>query len=160
MTDVPPEPGTIIEFIERDHNVIRGLVGQFDRTDAKDWGTLYRELADYLTRHEVAEQEVVYPVLLEAVDGGEPIVEACRTAERHIELLLAAMGTLSPLDPDFRDQIGNLRDLLDDHIAHEELIVIPSIRSVRAHDDPDFAKRYEVAREGAPSRPGAVADAE
>lgn len=160
MSDVTPEPGSIIELIERDHEVIGGMLDRFAVSGTDEWGRLFMELVEYMVRHEVAEEEVVYKRLRAAMPGSEKVVAECTAEEERAERHLAAMERLSPRAPEFKDALGHLRDEIRAHIAHEEQVVVPLIRSLRAHDDPELARRYEVARTVAPSRPEPVGEGE
>jgi hypothetical protein len=146
MTDIPPEPGTVLELLVRDHLVIRGLLDRFDITATDEWGGVFRDLSDYLVRHEIAEQEVVYPALSAAFPGSRSAFQACTGEEDATVERLAAMELLSPLTREFRSALGHLRDALDAHIAHEDQLILPMIRSLGLHEDGVLADRYEVAR--------------
>ncbi|MHB1987210.1 MAG: hemerythrin domain-containing protein [Acidimicrobiales bacterium] len=160
MSDVMPEPGTIIALVERDHVVIRGLLGRFDVSSTEEWGAVFRDLVEYLARHEVAEQEVVYALLADGVPRSRSAVDDCVAEQHETELRLLEMGAMAPTAPQFREALGHLRDELEAHIAHEEQVIIPLMRSARAHEDPELAQRYEVARMAAPARPQAPAGGE
>lgn len=158
MSDVPPEPGTIVELLERDHQVLKGLVGRFAVSATHEWGEVFRDLVDYLVRHEVAEEEIVYPALRAAVDGSDEIVEACVKEEQKAELRLIRMEQMSVHSPEFRDEVGDFRNDLLAHIAHEEQVIIPLLRAGNLHEDSVLRDRYEIARTEAPTRPEAVVD--
>lgn len=152
MTDVPPEPGSIIDLIERDHRVIRDLLGRFDVTPSDEWAVLFRDLADYLVRHEVAEEEVVFPRVRRALPSVGSTLDDCEAEERRLEAQLVRMSGMSTLEPEFRDELARLTDDLDAHMARESLVVVPMIRSLGANEDRKLASAYEVARAVAPSR--------
>ena len=158
MTDVPPEPGTVIEFIERDHKIIRGILGRFDMTEEEEWGGLFRELRDYLVRHEIAEEQVVFPRVRTELPSSSGTLDECIAEQHAAEQELIRLSRVPPVGQDFREAIGRLKDDLDAHIARENLVVIPMIRSLGSYEDPEFAQAYEVARAVAPSRPEAVAE--
>lgn len=158
MTDIPPEPGTIIEYIERDHLVLRAMVGHFDRTATNEWGPIFLDLVDYLVRHEFAEQEVVFPRVRRALPNVGPTLDDGIAEEHRIEQQLIELSRLEPTSQEFRGVFGRLRDDLDAHLARENLVILPMIRSLGTYEDPDFASSYEVARMSAPSRPEAVLD--
>jgi hemerythrin-like domain-containing protein len=158
VSDIPPEEGTIIELLARDHVVIRGLIGRFDRAPTDEWGAVFRDLEDYLVRHERAEEQVVYPRLRSTFPKGDPVIDGCLEEQRQADELLAVMERMSPMAPEFRDAIGKLRDALDAHIAREDQVILPMIRSLGAHEDRELASRYEVARAEAAARPEAAAD--
>lgn len=156
MTDVPPEKGTIMELLERDHRVLRAMLGRFDTTATDEWTGVFRDLVDHLVRHEVAEQEVVFPRLRRVLPDLAKTLEECVADEERLERHLVSMARLPVLSPEFRDALAKLRDELDAHLAREDLVVLPKLRTIGHLDDEDFARSYEVARMGAPSRPEAI----
>jgi hemerythrin-like domain-containing protein len=146
MSDVPPEPGTIIEALMRDHDAIKGLLARFDHEPKDEWGLVFRQLADYLRRHEAAEEAVVYPALRSALPKGDPLLDDCVEEQHALDLRLAAMAQMSPMDPDFRDALGHLRDAVGRHLTREDQVVIPMVRSLGLLEDEALATRYEAAR--------------
>jgi hemerythrin superfamily protein len=160
VSDLPPEPGTIIEVLERDHRVIKGQLDRFQVSSTDEWGEVLMDLIRYLIRHEVAEEEVVYKRLRAVMPASAEVVDDCLAEQERAAGKLVTMERLSPSDPSFREMVGQLRDDLLSHIAHEEQVVIPLIRNSKMHNDPEFVKRYEVARSTAPDRPEAVVSGE
>lgn len=158
MSDVLPEPGTIIELIERDHKVIRDLLRRFQTTPSDEWAGVFRDFAEYLVRHEVAEEEVVFPCVRRALPSVASTLEDCEAEEHRLEAQLIRMSAMSTITPDFREELGRLTDDLDAHFARENLVVVPMIRSLGAHEDADLGRAYEVARAVAPSRAEAVVE--
>ncbi len=156
MTDIPPEPGSIVELLERDHLVVRGMLGSFDTTATHEWGEVFRQLVEYLVRHEIAEEEVVFPTLREALPDAAATVDECEAEQHDSERLLIEMERTSVTDPSFREMVGRLRDALDAHLAREDLVLVPMLRSLGSYEDAGIASRYEVARTAAPARPEGV----
>lgn len=160
MSDVPPEPGTIIDVLERDHRVLKQQLDRFQLSGTDEWGEVLMDLIRYLIRHEVAEEEVVYKRLRAVEPASAEIVDDCLSEQERAAERLLAMERLSPRDPAFRELVGDLRDDLLTHIAHEEQVVIPLIRNSKMHNDEELVERYEVARSVAPDRPEAVVSSE
>lgn len=160
MSDVAPESGTIIDYLDRDHRVLKGLVDRFQVSGIDEWGEVFRQLVDYLVRHEVAEEEVVFPALRRALPSSGEVLDDCTVEQQRSFERLIAMEQISPKDPEFRDLVGHLRDDLLMHIAHEEQVLIPLLRNTRLHDDPEIVRSYEVARTVAPGRPEGALDPE
>lgn len=156
MTDIPAEEGSIIELVERDHAIVRSLLARFDTTATDEWPVAFRRLVEYLVRHEVAEQEVVYPRIRAALPELAKTIEESLEDEEALERHLVTMARLPVLSPEFRDAVGTLRDELDAHIAREDLVILPMLRSLGRVEDRELVRRYELARITAPPRPEAV----
>jgi hypothetical protein len=156
MSEHAGEPGTIELLVQRDHNVLGGLLDRFDTSPVGEWRAVFRDFFEYQIRHEVAEQEVLYPALQESVPGSLAFVEECEKEEHSVAVRLAIMEALDPSDPEFRDHLGYLRDEVAAHIAHEEEVILRMLRGQEDYDLRELASRYEVARTVAPGDPAAV----
>jgi hypothetical protein len=158
VSDVFPEPGTVIELIERDHLVLQGMLGRFDVTATHEWGTIFEELVGYALRHEIAEQAVVYPALRENGGTVDKVLDGAIADEAALESRFARMARLDPMGPDFREALGHLRDEIDAHTAREESKILPMLRAQEERDLLELARSYEVARSTAPAAIDAVVD--
>ncbi len=153
MSDYRGEPGTIVELIQRDHRLIKGLLNRFDTSPLDEWGKLFQEFVDYGLRHEIAEAEVVFPAVRTTVAGSESIVDDCLAEQRAMEARLAAMEDLDPTSPEFRDQLAVIRDDQSRHATHEEQVILPMLRGQQIADLGQLAKAYDAARVVAPAHP-------
>ncbi len=158
MSDIPPEPGTIIEYLERDHRVVMQAIERFQLSGTDRWAELFHQLVDYLVRHEVAEEEVVFARLREVLASAGEVIDDCSAEQQKLALRLMEMERIPPRTPEFRQLLGHLRVDVFAHIAREEQVVIPFIRSARLHSDPELVRRYELARTLAPSHPEGAYD--
>jgi|GEM_PF-6790526 len=66
------------------------------------------------------------------------------------------MEALLADDPEFRENLGSLRDELASHLAHEEQVVLPMLRGLAGPEAEHLASSYELVRMSAPTEPTAV----
>ena len=159
MSDLLPEPGTILELIERDHRLVSRMLTTFDTTARHDWGAAFSDVARYFVRHELAEQAVVYPLLSEARATSRSLYADCQAEESSCLSQLVEMEPLSPLSEEFASAIVSWRESVDAHLAHENMVVMPRLRDLYDRDLRQCASRYELARTVSPERPEAAAEA-
>jgi len=153
MSDYRGEPGTIIDLIQRDHRLIKGMLDRFDTAPRHEWGKLFQEFVDYSLRHEIAESEVVFPALRRVVPGSEGVVDDCLAEQAAMEARLSAMEELDPTTPEFREELSRIRDDQSRHATHEEQVVLPMLRGQQIADLGELAKAYDAARAVAPGHP-------
>lgn len=151
MTDVPPAPGSVTELVERDHRVIRGLLERFDVTATDGWGQVYRDLVQYVLRHDAAEEATLFPAVRGSMPRGDGVLDALSGEHESLAARFASMGEMDPTTPEFRSALGLLRDSLDAHLAREDQLVLPMLRALGRESERELVARFEVARaEAAP----------
>jgi hypothetical protein len=153
MSDYRGEPGTIIDLIQRDHRLIKGLLDRFDTSPLDEWAKLFQEFVDYSIRHEVAEAEVVLPTVRATVPGSEGVVDECLAEQAAMEARLSAMEELDPTAPEFRDELSTVRDDQSRHATHEEQVILPMLRGQNIADLSELARSYDAARVVASGHP-------
>ncbi|MGH9296620.1 MAG: hemerythrin domain-containing protein [Acidimicrobiales bacterium] len=144
---------SIAELILRDHEVIRDLIDRFDSAPTGDWVEVFSDLVQYVVRHELAEEEVVLPVVRRLSEKGDRIADECLLEQARAQARLEEMGRLSPASVEFRDELGHLKDDISNHAAQEQQAVIPLLEDQSAAEGRDLARRYELARMAAPASP-------
>jgi hemerythrin-like domain-containing protein len=115
--------------------------------DAATWEALARRWARFATtlhHHHSAEDEHYWPVLLEAVEArgtAHDLVEVHAMSEEHADIdpLVTAIGDgLTALVAHPREEhrnaldirLAGLREVLDEHLRHEETVVLPLVQRV------------------------------
>jgi hemerythrin superfamily protein len=143
-------------LIRADHRVVASLMkelaaGQGDTAEIR--GRIVKELS----MHSAAEEQVVYPMLLNGdADGqdGELANRHARDEHADIKRALLDLDRCDPNDADFMATLGRLRGAVEHHVADEESTVLPLLR--RIIGDQEMAKlgdRFETAKKTAPTRP-------
>ncbi len=122
MTVTPTDD--ITALLEQDHEAIVERLLEFETAHPEDRATLFSELTAALTRHEVAEEIVVYPAIRSA-HGGAEVVKARRAEEAALEQLLAHIEQLDASTEEFLGAVRDLRKAVLSHAAQEEDQVFP-----------------------------------
>jgi hemerythrin superfamily protein len=151
MTVTPTDD--ITALLEQDHEAIRERLLELETADPDDRATLFAELTSALTRHEVAEEMVVYPAIRHE-QGGAAVVEALLGEETAIEQLLAHIAQLDPCTEEFMGALRDLRAAVLSHAGHEEEQVVPMLLSLdRGTHLSLLGQKFRGEKLGAPTHP-------
>jgi hemerythrin superfamily protein len=120
-----------IEIIMQEHREAERLFAQLHgRRDEE----LVERLTELLTAHTEAEERVLYPAVVDLVDGGQKLVQEAIEEHRQAEHLLAAIEAAEPGSADVQQLVGQLEQAVTHHVQEEESEVLPRLRE-RASDD-------------------------
>jgi hypothetical protein len=111
---------SVVQILEADHRDIEDLFDRFNTTPQTDRGDFFYDLADELIRHEVAEEEVVYPVLRRQVNGGDSEARVRIAEQAGSERLLSEMESMDMSSRRFEESLIMLRSAVLRHVELEE----------------------------------------
>ena len=155
MTTTQESQTDIVQILLEDHREVKQLFERFDADmdlDARD--ELFRELTTTIVRHEVAEEETVYPALRGTGEQGERESDARIDEQSEAEELLRSMEQLDVMSEKFELAFHRLHGAVLQHAQNEEAEAFPLLRSVTTHEDRrQMGERYEHAKQSAPSHP-------
>ncbi|MFN2608731.1 MAG: hemerythrin domain-containing protein [Acidimicrobiales bacterium] len=108
--------------------------------------------------HTAIEEELVYPILRDEIDGRE--ADSAEAEHEQAKELVAQIQGLEPGDPQLRDLMANLQQAVSEHVDHEEATIIPKLQSHLLARNWDvgrqaFTMRQELMGEGS-NRPAAA----
>ena len=113
---------SIYDLIRSDHSKLNGLFDQLEQTsthDEKKREKLFNELAEELTLHMRAEEDVLYFRLRDADVTQDLIGESCQ--EHHVvDVLLEELEDLPFTDEKWGPKLTLLRKNMEHHIQEEE----------------------------------------
>jgi hypothetical protein len=138
----------IVDVLAEEHAALRTLAGPVGASD--DDGTAYLAWSDRVIRHEIAEELVVYPVLLR-YDGGMAVVDSRLDDQSDIERQLVALGREVAGTARFR--MGAARLVLGhlSHLEREDSQVLPILASrVGRRRRVDLGRRFRQVQQVAP----------
>ncbi|MCU4183121.1 hemerythrin domain-containing protein [Acidiferrimicrobium sp. IK] len=147
----------LIEAVSADHARIRRLLA--DMTSAADAAPVIRDRALHRlsiadSRHEVAEEQYLWPVVRDAVIEGAELARTGLGQEQRVKRELHDLegGRVAP--EDLVAAVASLSGAFSEHLALEENVVVPRLREALSQEQlDDFGRSYRAARRGAPSRP-------
>jgi hemerythrin superfamily protein len=146
--------GDLIVQLTDDHARLRQMFGAFWTADRSSWPDKFLELTETVVRHEVAEEQVVYPEVRKAVEDGDRVAELRIAEQSEAELLLAEMEAFLPSDEKFRSSLQKLEKLVLEHAKHEERSIFQPLREALGQQRlDDLGVRYARAKSSAPTHP-------
>ncbi len=144
----------LVKLLVEDHQGAKGLLEKFETVPADRRDEAFCELTYELVRHEVAEEEVVYPAVRHYVDGGDDLADMRIAEQSKAEELLAEIEKVGVMSPEFPAMFSTLRSEVLAHAEAEEQSVFPELSSaVKADELFTLGQRYNLARRTAPTHP-------
>ena len=145
----------VIDVLTTDHREVEGLIGQITAT--ADPGQR-RESADQLigelVRHSVAEEMYVYPAMRDHLPNGDEVVDHDTQEHKELETLMKQLEAADAQDARFMEIIGEMRQVLADHVQSEENVKFPQLRAhIPASTLVELRDKVETAKKLAPTRP-------
>jgi hypothetical protein len=126
-----PEGGDVVDLLIDQHREVQRL---FEQLAAVDDGTVRRELfahlVEVLTRHEMAEREIVHPAVRGSGDAGSLVADERVHEEAAADRAIASLISRGPDDRNFGRALADVRDLVAAHAAREEADEFPLMRAL------------------------------
>jgi hemerythrin superfamily protein len=149
-----PRNHDIVTLVIRDHEAIQRLLDSLGPVDsdgapARCWQASYE-----LIRHEVAEEQVVYPSLHQCGAGAAEVGRRGLAEQADVEHLLDDVEKVGPAGHGFEQALDALQGLVQRHAAFEEDEILPLIAD-RLSDEQRFelGDQYAQAKKVAPTHP-------
>jgi len=147
-------PTQVVPLLLADHEEAKSLLQRFEEAAASKRDEAFCELTYALVRHEVAEEEVVYPAVRRYVDGGDDLADMRIAEQSKAEELLAEMEMVGVGSPQFPAMFTTLRSEVLAHAQAEEQSVFVELSANVSPDELlELGKRYELAKKAAPTHP-------
>jgi len=143
----------VVELLLADHQAAKSLLGRFDDVAPAGRADYFCEVATELVRHEVAEEQVVYPVIRRA-PGGDREADTRIAEQSSAEGILADMEKLDPSSAEFARRFITLRQAVLAHATSEEATTFPLLIEIEDEESRRaLGGRYEHAKSTAPTHP-------
>jgi hemerythrin superfamily protein len=120
-----------IEMIMQEHREAERL---FAKLRSQSDERLVEQLTELLTGHTEAEERVLYPAVVDLVDGGQQLVQEATQEHREAERLLALIEGEEPSSADVQSLLRELEAAVAHHVQDEETELLPRLRQ-RANPD-------------------------
>jgi hemerythrin superfamily protein len=145
---------SVIQKVLADHQHVRESFAKFETADRAQWWDMFVDLTHDLVKHEVVEEEVVYPEVRKALPDGDALADARIHEQSEAEELLSTMEKKGPDDKDFAANLTKLRSAVLAHAESEEQTVfMPLSTAVKQDRLEELGERYEKAKAMAPTHP-------
>ena len=157
--DVPdslavPRNHDIVTLVIRDH---QALLSALDSIPSVENGRLeegFWQASYELVRHEVAEEQVLYPALRECGSVGIEVAAKALAQQADAERLLADLEKAGPALDAFEQALDALKSSVQSHAAFEEDQVLPLVVDHLGDESRfELGDRYAQAKKTAPTHP-------
>jgi hemerythrin superfamily protein len=142
-----------VEFLEQQHEQIRGMFADLRRADSQQKAELFQCLVRLLAVHETAEEMVIHPAARRA-EAGNDIVQQRLEEENAAKQMLADLEERGVDDAEFSARLAAFETAVRDHSSHEEQHEFPLLHEL--HDEEALRKMttmVKVAEGIAPTHP-------
>ena len=148
----------IISKLLQDHQEVKAMFARIENASPSQLGDMFWELTNELVRHEVAEEEIIYPEVRKVVPNGDRLADARIKEQSEAEELLDKMEKEGPDAKDFRTHLEKLQKAVLAHAESEEQLVFePLGEKLEADRRATLGERYEKAKAAAPTHPHPMA---
>jgi len=155
-----PEVADVFTVLAADHERIlalsKRLTGGSSVPDAspRQRKATADELVMELSRHEVAEEMLLWPAVKDRADDGEELCTVALEQESTGKRLLNELAKTSPGNEEFDTLTHSVAAMLREHISYEQNIVWPRLRlRLSAEEASELGAQVERAKRRAPTRP-------
>jgi hemerythrin superfamily protein len=147
--------GDVVDVLIAQHALIRDLFQEVKTSTGDGQVEAFHRLRHMLAVHETAEEELVHPAARQAVPGGnDGLVDDRLAEEKAAKQALSRLEELRPGDPEFLEQLDELRLAVLAHARAEERYEFMLLRDEL---DPDtlsgMATAVKAAEAIAPTHP-------
>jgi hemerythrin superfamily protein len=144
----------LIAKLLADHQEAKQMFSKIENAPRDQVGELFWELTHALVRHEVAEEEIVYPQVRKHLPQGEQLADLRIEEQSEAEELLAKMEKAGTDDPTFSTHLLSLRNAVLAHAEAEESSVFMPLSTVLEEKElVRLGGLYDKAKKMAPTHP-------
>ena len=152
--DIRPD---VLDLLVEDHASVERLFTRFERRAAEVPNPnldVVRDIIRELSLHAAAEEQILYPLMRDALDDGDELAEHGIEEHQEMKERLAAIEGLDPRDDAWAREVMALIADVRHHVREEEDEQFPRLRTVvPAERLVDLARNLERAKALAPTRP-------
>lgn len=145
-----------IELIKQDHDTVEGLFRRWDQgpPGPGEQRDLVQTIIRELSVHAAIEEQVLYPVMRQALPDGDSLVEEALEEHKEAKEVLAELDGKEPDDADFGSKVRSLIQDVRHHVEEEEGEMLPKLESSLSQEElQDLGRKLETAKDVAPTRP-------
>ena len=119
-----------IDLLTQQHDEVEDLFDQIESSEGREREPIARVLADKLAAHAMIEEKLFYPAVYDTDDEEERerYTEAM-DEHRAMKDLADELVEMAGDDTGFGAKLGNLRDLVEEHVAEEESVLFDAARA-------------------------------
>lgn len=146
----------LIDVIVKDHREFEAAFVELESHTGHAFGR--KELVDHviaeIVRHEVAEEQFMYPAARSRLPGGDRIVDHEIEEHAEAEEVMKDLEGLGPEHPHFEQLVKQMIEDVRHHMDEEERTLLPRLREACDEEElQDLGHKVLAAKEFAPTRP-------
>jgi iron-sulfur cluster repair protein YtfE (RIC family) len=143
---------TILDVLASDHRAIRALLGEVSDEASRE------RLVTLLVRHFVAEEQYLYPLVAQRVDGGPADSDEAFAEHRATEHELKVLERRDAALPEVAQALASVTQRFAEHTEAQENVLFPALLAACSEDElVGLADEVLGAEQLAPTRPRTVA---
>lgn len=156
MNERPDTDDNLIDVIVGDHREMQRAFRDYESGELgeRQRGDLVAHIIAELARHDVAEEQYMYPAAREVLADGDEIAKHEIAEHGEAERVMKRLEGLTPADADFARLTRELIDDIRHHISDEERDLLPRLQD---HCSPEqlqaLGNQVLMAKRSAPTRP-------
>jgi len=154
----------VFDVLAKDHAEVKQMLSELElgptAATGADLGQLalrkkmVQQLVIEESKHEAVEEMYFWPAVRRQLTDGDDLADQAQGQEQEGKVVLDRLDKLAPEDDDFETQLAEFISAGRAHIAFEETMVWPRLRSVLTTTDADnLGRELEEGKKTAPTRP-------
>ena len=141
----------VVELIERDHREVEQLFADFK---ASRDTSVANKICDELTKHTYGEEQAVYPVVADKLDGGAQLAREGENEHKEARQLIGRVRNTTDADH-LAELMSELEQAIQHHVSEEENEMLPKARrAISADELDDMGRSFEAAKDAAGRQSG------
>jgi hemerythrin-like domain-containing protein len=149
-----------LAFLREDHKSVLGMLEVLDGApsgsgaDLSGLATMVTNLVIAESQHEAIEEQLFWPAVRDAVEGGDQLADVAVMQEQEGKKLLQALEDGNPGDPEYQQALRDFVKAGRDHISYEQDVVWPAFEAAVSREEREkLGEKLETAKKIAPTRP-------
>ncbi|MBV9446479.1 MAG: hemerythrin domain-containing protein [Streptosporangiaceae bacterium] len=154
----------VFDVLSKDHTEVKRMLTELQTGPTKQTGAdedqllLRKKMTEELiieeSRHEAVEEMYFWPAVREHVPDGDQLADEAIEQEQEGKEVLNSLDKLNASDLEFENLLGKFAEAAREHIAFEENMVWPGLRSaLTAEAASEIGTKLSEAKKTAPTRP-------
>ena len=144
----------VVQLLLSQHREAEQLFAEVEQAAGEARREPFERLVRLLAVHETAEEEVVYPAIRSAVEGGDELAEARLADESEAKEALSDLESTDVDGAGFDEKLQTVKQLVLAHAGNEERTIFPRLRGAQSQEQLEgMAKAVRAAEAVAPTHP-------
>jgi hemerythrin superfamily protein len=128
------KPGDAIALLIADHEKVKAMFKQFEELGDRAYASkkkLADQICDELTKHTIAEEEIFYPAVRQALKSSGDMVDEAYVEHAAAKDLIAQILSMEATEDLFDAKVKVLSEQIEHHVKEEEEEMFPEARGTK-----------------------------